>query len=116
MAVPLYMDHHIPSAITEGLQRRGIDVLTAQDDGRAAEDDDAVLERATSLGRAVFSQDEDFLVLAHNWLETGREFAGVIYAHQLKITIGQAVRDLEAIAKVLSPEEMRNRIEFIPIR
>jgi hypothetical protein len=30
------------------------------------------------------------------------------------VTIGQAVRDLELIAKVLDPQDMRNRIEFIP--
>jgi predicted nuclease of predicted toxin-antitoxin system len=116
MSVLLYVDHHVPMAITEGLRQRSVDVVTAHEDGRAEQGDAAILERATSLNRAVFSQDEDFLALAHEWLENGREFAGVIYAHQLKITIGQAVRDLELIATVLSDDEMRNRIEFLPIR
>ena len=51
---------------------------------------------------------------ADEWLDNGREFAGVIYAHQLGITIGQAIRDLELIAKVLETEDMRSRIEFLP--
>lgn len=32
MPVPLYMDGHVPQAITEQLRRRGIDVLTATED------------------------------------------------------------------------------------
>jgi hypothetical protein len=31
------------------------------------------------------------------------------------VTIGQAVRDLELIAKAFGPEDMLNRIEFIPL-
>jgi hypothetical protein len=108
------MDHHVKAAITEGLRRRSLDVVTCLQDGTDRADDNRILERATELGRAVFTQDDDFLALADKWLETGRDFAGVIYAHQLGITIGQAIRDLELIAKVLNAEEMRNRIEFLP--
>ncbi len=28
--IRLYMDHHVPVAITRGLRRRGVDVLTAK--------------------------------------------------------------------------------------
>jgi hypothetical protein len=35
--------------------------------------------------------------------ERGEPFAGVIYAHQLRITTGQTVRDLELIAKIYDP-------------
>lgn len=33
MAVGLYMDVHVPEAISEQLRRRGVDVVTAIDDG-----------------------------------------------------------------------------------
>ena len=114
MSVPLYMDHHVQAAITDGLRRRGVDVITCLEDGTDQLDDERILERATELGRAVFTQDDDVLALADQWLENGRDFAGVIYAHQLGITIGQAIRDLELIATVLEPDEIRNRIEFLP--
>ncbi len=114
MSVPLYMDHHVKAAISEGLRRRGVDVLTSAEDHTEQSDDDVILDRANMLGRAVFTQDDDFLTLANQSLMSGRDFAGVIYAHQLRITIGQAVRDLELIAKVLEPADMRNRIEFLP--
>ena len=29
--IKFYMDEHIPKAVTEGLRRRGVDVLTAQE-------------------------------------------------------------------------------------
>ena len=112
--VPLYMDHHVPSAITIGLRKRGVDVLTAEEDGSALLDDDPLLDRATWLGRVLFSQDQDLLVIAHRRARAGPPFAGVVYAHQLGISIGQAVRDLELVAKVLQPEDMRNRVEYIP--
>ena len=115
MTVPLYMDHHVPSAITIGLRRRSVDVLTAFEDGAAGSADEAILERATVLGRVVFTRDDDFLAIADEWARSGRDFAGIVYAHQLGVTIGQATRDLELIAKALDPEDMRNRIEFLPL-
>jgi predicted nuclease of predicted toxin-antitoxin system len=114
MSLALYMDHHINLAITAGLRRRGVDVLTCAEDGTDRSDDTHILERATELGRVVFTQDDDFLAIADEWLEVGREMAGVIYAHQLAITIGQAVRDLELVAKVLEPVEIKNSIIFLP--
>ena len=45
MAVALYMDVHIPRAITIGLRLRGVDVLTAQEDNAATLLDPALLDR-----------------------------------------------------------------------
>ena len=59
MSIKLYMDHHVDIAITSGLRRRGVDVLTCQDDGTTTWDDDRLLDRATQLGRVLFSQDDD---------------------------------------------------------
>lgn len=116
MSVSLYMDHHVKAVITESLRNRGVDVLTCAEDGAADWEDEPILVRASQLGRAVFTQDDDFLVLASQWLDQGRDFAGVIYAHPLRITIGQAIQDLELIAKALEPSDMTNRIEFLPFR
>jgi hypothetical protein len=109
------MDHHVNVAITEGLRRQGIDVTTAYEDGAAQMDDPAILARTTQLGRVLFSQDKDLLVVAEQWLREGREFAGLVYAHQLAATIGQAIRDLTLSAQVLDPEDLWNRIQFIPL-
>ena len=47
--------------ILSRLRLRGLDVLTAQEDGAATMDDPVLLDRAIALGRVVFTQDEDFL-------------------------------------------------------
>ena len=57
------MDHHVHAAITEGLRRRGVEVITAYEDDTAELDDQRLLERATQLGRVLFSQDKDLLTL-----------------------------------------------------
>lgn len=74
-----------------------------------------MLDRATILGRVVFTQDEDFLREAHRRQAAGEDFAGVVYAHQLNVTIGQCVADLDLIAKAYEPEDMANRVEYLPL-
>jgi hypothetical protein len=50
MPVALYMDQHVPRAITTGLRLRGIDVLTALEDGASDVDDPELLDRASAGG------------------------------------------------------------------
>ncbi len=109
------MDVHVPAAITRGLLLRGVDVLTAQLDGTTELEDPELLDRATELGRVLFSQDEDLLAEATRRQRSGGHFGGVIYAHQLGITIGRAINDLELLAVVGSPADFLNRAEYLPL-
>jgi hypothetical protein len=59
----LYMDVHVKAAITAGIRRRGIDVVTAQEDDATRLEDVPLLDRATALGRALFSRDDDLLAI-----------------------------------------------------
>jgi hypothetical protein len=111
----LYMDQHVPSAITEGLRERGIDVLTAHEDGHSAADDEIIFAHCTQLGRILFTRDHDFLQLAFAAQADSREFAGIVFAHQLQVTIGDAIRDLELICHAVSADAMRNRVYRLPI-
>lgn len=43
-------------------------------------------------------------------------FFGVIYAHQMRVTVGQCVRDLELMAKVYDPADMTQRGEHLPLQ
>ena len=115
MPVRLYMDHHVPRAITIGLRLRRVDVLTAGEDGAAELDDPDLLDRAAALGRVLFSQDEDLLVEATRRQAEGIPFSGVIYAHQLRLPIGTCVRDLELVATVAGPADLHNQVIFLPL-
>ncbi len=116
MSVRLHMELHIPLAITEGLRRRGLDVVTAQQDGADRLEDDLLLPRATTLNRALFSQDEDRLAIAAACEMDDVDFCGLIYARQLGPGIGEMVEDLELLCVCQTAQEIRNRIIFLPLR
>lgn len=115
MSLALYMDVHVPRGITDGLRARNIRVITAQEDGHREADDDVVLIRAAALGCVTFSHDADMLKICSRWQSEHSPFAGLIYAHQLKVTIGQCIHDLAIISELAAPEEMANRVEFLPL-
>lgn len=115
MAIKLYMDHHVPKAITVGLHLREMDVITAYEDKSNEIDDPLLLDRAKDLERVLFSQDDDLLVEATKRQREGVIFRGVVYAHQLRVSIGTCIRDLEIIAKAGELEDFINRVEFLPL-
>ena len=92
MAIALYMNQHVPRAITIGLRLRGVDVITAYEDGASEMDDSELLDRAGELERVLFTQDDDLLVEATKRQREGTPFRGVIYAHQLRVSIGTCPR------------------------
>ena len=116
MAQALYMDVHVPSAVTEGLRRRGVDVVTSQEDGTREAEDVALLQRATDLGCILFTQDDDLLAIASQWQKQNRKFAGLVYSHQLGPGIGDIIDDLELIAACATQDEVRNRVIYLPLR
>ncbi|MCP3957070.1 MAG: hypothetical protein GY719_04395 [bacterium] len=115
MSTTLYMDENVNRAITVGLRQRGVDVVTAQEDWRAGAPDDEILSRSTELGRALFSQDDDLLRVAKQCQVEGIPFSGVIYAHQLRITIGESIRDLELVAEAGQPQELADSVLHLPL-
>ncbi|MGD9856540.1 MAG: DUF5615 family PIN-like protein [Planctomycetaceae bacterium] len=116
MPLRLYMDVHIPAAVTTGVRRCDVDVITSQEDGTREREDEPLLERATELGRLLVTQDDDFLAIAADWQATGRSFVGIIYAHQRGPSIGQMIDDLELLAAYSEPDELASLVTFLPLR
>jgi hypothetical protein len=115
MANAIYMDVHVPMAITAGLRRLGFDVLTSQLDGTTTIADADLLVRATQLRRILFTQDDDLLRIASEWQHVGRPFAGVVYAHQLSAGIGTLIRDLQLLLECCRPDELADRVTYLPL-
>jgi len=113
-SVAFYMDVHVPQAITDQLRLRGVDVLTAIEDGSAELSDEELLERAGELGRLLFTQDIRFKAMAERWQREGRAFGGLAFGHQLRGTIGQYVVDLELLAKATEPLDCRGEVFHLP--
>lgn len=115
MAITFYMDQNVPRAIIVGLRLREVDVLTAYEDGTSEFSDPELLDRAGELGRVLFTRDDDLIVEAVRRQREGIAFHGVIYAHQLRVSIGACVRELELIAKAGEPEDLMNEVKFLPL-
>ena len=113
--ITLYMDENVEGQIVHGLRIRGIDVLTAEEDGYRQTPDPRVLDRATALGRITFSRDDDFLREATRRQRAGESFGGVIYAHKLYVSLGECIADLEYLAFVGDMADFTDRVYFLPL-
>ncbi|MCH7227991.1 DUF5615 family PIN-like protein [Haloferula sp. A504] len=110
------MDVHVPRAITRSLIAGGVDVITAQEDDCARMPDPELLDRASSLGRIIFTRDDDLLAEATRRQREALSFDGVIYAHQMRVNIGQCIHDLRLMAECLMPEEVVDTVIYLPLK
>ncbi len=106
--IKFYFDEHISSAVSNGLRRRGVDVLTVQAARRNGLPDSEQLAFATEEGRVMVTMDSDFIALA----QVGKAHAGIAYIHSTT-SIGQQIKSLMLICDVLEPNDMLNHIEFL---
>jgi hypothetical protein len=102
------MDEHVPRAVTEGLRRRGADVMTVREAGLLHADDKRHLEFALGERRVIFTQDADFLRLH----AAGRRHRGIVYAPQ-GTDIGVIIRGLMLISDILDSDDMIGHVEFL---
>ena len=115
MSLALYMDENAKGQVVDGLRQRGIDVLTVVEDGREGIPDPAVLDRAGELSRLLFSQDDDLLKEAQKRQVIGETFVGIVFGHQVRVSIRQAIEDLELIAQALDLADFANKVEYLPL-
>jgi predicted nuclease of predicted toxin-antitoxin system len=101
--VKFYLDEHIPKGVAEGLRRRGIDVLTIQDAGRAGDPDRKQLAFAAMKRRVLVTFDDDFLALDAAWAP----HSGIVFSKAGRRSVGELIESLVLIANVIEPEEMR---------
>ena len=117
MADPIrfFFDEHVPAADADALRARGIDVVTTDEAGRLRYPDDDQLRFATANGRVMVTHDSDYLALAAQFLAAGEAFAGVAYSHPNKYLhdIGGLVRALHLIHGAMTPDEMKNHVEYL---
>ena len=112
MAISYYFDAPVHRAIKIGLQLRGVDVLTAQEDDRSSAIDEIILSRSVQLDRPLVTTDHDFLVLAKNCIDNREYFTGIFFLSP-KISIGYAVEELEVYAKIGELEDFANQVIFV---
>lgn len=115
MTITLYMDHNVVRAVVEGCRSEGLDVLTAYEDGWHERSDIDILARAEALGRVVFTQDTDFIVLATERQALGTPFPGVIFGKHGSMSVRKVIDDLVLICRALTVEELSNKLIWLPL-
>jgi len=104
-----YMDQHYPGPVTEGLRRRGIDVLTAQEAERCGLPDPDQLAFAATEKRIMVTFDSDYLALH----QSGIAHAGLAWCPQQKYGIGMLTQLLGLLHAVADRDSMRNHVEYL---
>jgi len=103
---PLLTDENVSGPIVAALIRQGWDVLRAVDTHGERSDDEVLFVYAAKNGRVFVSSDEPARAIAIQWIEQGRSFPGMvcwIQEHQRRMTVGDFLREFEALAKEEDP-------------
>src|SRR5690242_2780236 len=109
MSVPLYFDHNVDRQLAVFLRAREFDVVTAAEDAAERFTDQAILTRATDLGRVIFTHNRlDFRRLPAGWMPTSRTPAGILVAAMRRQDLLPA--RLLAFHERETPETMANRL------
>lgn len=103
------LDEQVHPAVATGLRLRGIDAVTAAEAGLLGEPDLRYVYHGLAEGRAIVTHDDDFLALH----AAGTEHAGIAYCHQGDRSVGEIITVLVLMDACLTPDEVRNRIEFL---
>lgn len=109
-AIHLYFDENVEIAVAEQIRIRGIEAVTVRDLDMLGDTDENHLARATQMGYVLCTYDQDYLRL----VAEGVEHAGIIFAQDHTATLGDWMRGLELICGVLTAEDMKNHVEYLP--
>lgn len=101
-------------ALVRALRTRGIDVVTALDEGMIERPDADHLALASSLGRVLFTFNVgDFLRLHAEVLAAGGHHSGLALAAQQRFGTGELMRRIVRMFSTRSAAEMVDRVEFL---
>jgi len=106
----IYVDENIEHSIVEGLRRRKIEVVSAKELGYMGKPDEFHIKKASEIKAVILTHDIDFLRIASR---PDIHHSGIIFSHPEKISIGQCIRGVELITKILTEKDMVNHIEFL---
>ena len=104
----LLLDEHLPPALADALQQRGLDAITVVESDLAALPDEEIFSRAAGLGRVIVTfNNPDFAAEIKNFAAAhpNQQMPGVIFIPGKKIRASEVSR----LAAVI--EEVARRID-----
>jgi len=94
MLPPLVADMNIAVPVVHFLRAKGVDVVSAREEGWHAYEDRDILREAHAMNRFVLTHDSDFGTLA---IHRGQPFTGIIYLRPGGRPPAQVMTDLQAL-------------------
>jgi len=110
-------DENFDGRIFRGLVQRlpWLDILRIQDVGLVAAADPDVLAWAATDERVVMTHDVTTMIgFAATRLRRGQPLPGLLVVPS-QLSIGEAIADLALLLECTTPQEMANRILFLPL-
>jgi hypothetical protein len=111
----LYLDEDtIAAALVVDLRARGADLQRVVETGLRGKDDRTQLAWAASHKRTLYTFNvSDFCELHAEYLDRGREHAGIIVVPRQRYDVKQQVRMLLDLIRTKSAEDLRNVLYFL---
>lgn len=107
--IQFHLDENVDPVIAAALRRYGVDVTTTSEVGLRTASDEAHLAFAKRENRVIVTHDDDFLRMASKiW-----DHPGIAYCHLEARSVGEIIRTLQLVYDVLTPDEIRGRIEYL---
>ena len=110
--IAISTDEDVSTRLADILRERGFDVESVITSGTVRLSDEEQLAQATARGRAILTYNQrDFLLLARQWHDAGREHAGIILSRQFSNReTGELLRQVCNLLDAVSAEEMWNTV------
>ena len=108
----LLLDEHIWTYLAKILREQGFDVIHVTEGGLVATPDNEIMEYAVSKRRAVVTFNiKDFIPLAIQYYEDGKEHYGVVVSNQL--SRGELQKKVLKLLKSITAEELMNSVRYL---
>lgn len=112
MQPKFYVDENVPIAVSKGLKRRGMDILTVQEAKLLSKNDREQLQYAFQQQRVIITHDSDFLILVR---KEKIKHQGILFFTR-QVGIGEAIEEIERVWLTYPEEDLRGIVLFLPMK
>lgn len=111
--IKLFLDEDVHANLGAILQKRGFDVVHAQESNRKGSSDTEQLKYAVQQKRCLMTFNmKDYVLLHNEYVQRKKEHWGIIVSKQRPI--GEILRRLLNVLQNYSQKSMKNRLLFLP--
>ena len=108
----LLLDEHIWVYLATLLREQGFDVIHVSEDDLEGKPDNEILRVASESHRAVVTFNiKDFIPLAIQYFDDGKEHYGIVVSDQ--ISQGELQRRVTNLLKNITADELKNTVRFL---